>query len=58
MSKELSTEELDILIKKCLDKLNAFQNELSSDEENKQNKKRAMLLAYWIIGYVLSLIHI
>lgn len=52
MSKELSTEELDILVKKCLDKLNAFLNDLSSNEENKQNKKRAMLLAYWIIGYV------
>lgn len=52
MSKELSTAELEILVKECIDKLNAFLNDLSSDEENKQNKKRAMLLAYWIIGYV------
>lgn len=52
MSKELSTAELESLIKKCIDNLNSFMNDLSSDDENKQNKKRAMLLAYWIIGYV------
>ena len=44
MSKELSTEELDILVKKCLDKLNAFLNDLSSNEENKQNARCKMKL--------------
>lgn len=52
MSKELSSAELQKLIKNCLDDLSSLMSDLSSDDENKPNKKRAMLLAYWLISYI------
>ncbi len=52
MSKSLTDEKLKELIDKSTDKLNTFIKELTEENNNKQNKKRAMLLAYWIIDYI------
>lgn len=52
MSKELQNKELQELINESIRRVTELMNNLANDGNNKEQHKRAMLLAYWFIDYV------